>query len=176
MILVTDPRRTPDPAAAAQGLPRGSLVIFRSFGAVDSVAVGRRLKAVARRRGLLLLVGADPALARVIGADGVHLPERLAHRAGRLRRARPDWLVTAAAHGGAAIRRARLAGAQAVLLSPVFESASPSAGRPLGPVRFAALARGAGAPVYALGGLNEKTAPRISGAAGLAAVEMLART
>jgi thiamine-phosphate pyrophosphorylase len=57
----------------------------------------------------------------------------------------------------------------------VFESASPSAGRPLGPVRFAALARRAGLPVYALGGVRTKNAPRLlgSGAAGLAMVEGL---
>ncbi len=59
----------------------------------------------------------------------------------------------------------------------MFKSRSPSAGRPLGPVRFAALARQAGLPVYALGGVKTKNAPRLkgSGAAGLAMVEGLAR-
>jgi thiamine-phosphate pyrophosphorylase len=58
----------------------------------------------------------------------------------------------------------------------VFASASPSAGRPLGALGFAALARGAGLPVYALGGVNAATARLLarSGAAGLAAVEALA--
>ena len=140
--------------------------------------MGRRLKAVARRRGLFLLAGADPALARAIGADGVHLPERLAHRARALRRGRPGWVVTAAAHSRASILRAARAGVDAVLVSPVFESLSPSAGRPLTLVRFAALARGAPVPVYALGGVDGRTARRLtgSGAAGLAAVGAVART
>ena len=175
MLFLTDPRRTPHPDRDAAGLPRGSGVGFRAFGAPDAVALGLRLRTVTRRRGLLLLVGADPALARAIGADGVHLPERLAHRAGALRRARPGWIVTAAAHDEAAVRRARRAGAQGVLVSPVFESASASAGRPMGPLRFAALTRRAGLPVYALGGIDAATARRLTsaGAAGIAAVSGL---
>jgi thiamine-phosphate pyrophosphorylase len=176
LLFVTDPGRTPDPEAVARRLPRGSAIVFRAFGDEEAVAQGRRLAAIARQRGLVLLAGADPALARAIGAHGVHLPERLAHRAGTLKRLRPAWLVTAAAHGPAAARRALRAGADAVLVSPVFESRSPSAGRPLGAVRFAALARKAGGPVYALGGVNGRTARRLigSGAVGFAAVEALA--
>ena len=151
-------------------------MIFRAFEAADGEARGRRLAAVARRRGLVLLAGADAGLASRIRAAGVHLPERAARRAGALRRAHPRWLATAAAHDARAIRRARLAGVDAVLVSPVFASASPSAGRPLGVVRFAALVRGAGLPVYALGGVNARTARRLleSGAIGVAAVEALA--
>jgi thiamine-phosphate pyrophosphorylase len=108
----------------------------------------------------------------------VHLPERLARRAGAIRRSRPGWLVTAAAHSAPAALRAARAGAMAVLISPVFPSRSPSAGRQLTPLRFAALARTTPAPVYALGGVNEKTAPRLlgSGAVGIAAVGAFART
>lgn len=153
------------------------MVIFRAFGAAGAEARGRALKAVARRRRLVLLVGADPELARRIGADGVHLPERGAHRARALKRARPDWVVTAAAHSLPAARRAFRHGADAVLLSAVFASRSPSASAPLGPVRFSALVREAGGPVYALGGVNELTAPRLvsSGAIGVAAVEAFGR-
>ncbi len=153
-------------------------MIFRAFGAADAVATGRRLATVCRRQGLILLVGADAALARAVGADGVHLPERLAHRAGAIRRGRPGWTVTAAAHGRVAIRRARRAGAMAVLVSPVFESPSPSAGAPLGVIRFAALASGARCPVYALGGIDALGAQRLraTGAAGVAAVSAMSRT
>ena len=175
-MLMTDPARVPDPLAAVKRLPRGSAVVFRAFGAVDAVAEGRRLAHAARRRGIVLLAGADPALALAIRADGVHLPERLSHQAGALRRAHPRWLITVAAHGEAAARRARLSGADAVVISPVFASRSPSAGRPLGTVRFAALARGARMPAYVLGGVNTATAARLvgSGAVGIAAVEALA--
>lgn len=169
LILVTDPERTPDPVALARLLPRGSGVIYRPFGEPGARKTARRLARVAKARGLVLLIGADAV--RVAGA-GVHLPERLAHRAGAMKRARAGVLVTAAAHSLAAALKARRYGADAVLLSTVFKSRSPSASRPLGPVRFAALVRRAGLPVYALGGVKTKNAPRLlgSGAAGLAMV------
>ena len=174
LILVTDPDRTPDPVALAERLPCGCGVIFRGFGRKGAGKTARRLGQVARERRLVLLIGADSV--RVRGA-GVHLPERLAHRAGAIKRARPGLVVTVAAHSLPALIRARRAGADAALLSAVFKSRSPSAGRPLGPIRFAALARQAGLPVYALGGIKTKNAPRLmgSGAVGLAMVEGLAK-
>ena len=156
-------------------LPRGAGVIYRAFGGVDAVREGRRLVRVARRRGLLVLVGADPRLAARIGADGVHLPQRLAARARGVKAARRTWIVTAAAHSAAAICAARRGGADAVFVSPVFPSASASAGRPIGALRFAALVGSAGLPLFALGGVNASTARRLglTRAAGLAAVEAL---
>jgi thiamine-phosphate pyrophosphorylase len=153
-------------------------VVYRAFGDPRAIETGRRLVRAARRGGLLLLAGADPGLASRISADGVHLPERAAARARALVRARPGWIVTCAAHGPRAIVRARRAGADAVVLSPVFASASSSAGRPLGALRFARLVRMARLPVYALGGVGARTARRLagSGAAGFAAVEALAQT
>ena len=175
LLMLTDPRRTPDPLDAAAGLPRGAGVIYRAFGDPEAVRVGLALAALCRRRGLILLVGADEALAVRIGAQGLHLPERDVAKGRAIRARRPKWIVTGAAHSRRALARAAAAGLHAALLSPVFESLSPSAGRPLGAVRFARLARGAGLPVYALGGINVSTARRLagSGASGLAAVEAL---
>jgi len=154
-------------------LPPGSAVVYRAFGAADAEVRARRLLAVARSRGLKLLIGADAALALRIGADGVHLPERLAAEARALRH--KDLLVTAAAHGLSAARRALAFGADAVVVSAIFPSASASAGPPMGPVRLAALVRAAAGPVYALGGINDKTARRLlpTGVVGIAAVEAL---
>jgi thiamine-phosphate pyrophosphorylase len=176
LVLMTDPQRMPDPVGAARRLPPGSMVIFRAYGAADAVTTGLRLAAVARSRGLTLLAGADVRLARRIGAAGVHLPERLGHRARAVRAAWPEALITIAAHSRHAVRRAERFGADAVILSPVFPSSSPSAGRHMGRLRFAAVARAAGGPVYALGGVTMKNAPELlgSGAAGIAAVSALA--
>jgi len=176
LLFFTDPARTPDPAAVARTLPAGSAVVFRAFGAPDAEAQALELLAIARARGLRLLVGADWRLAGRIGAHGVHLPERLAHRAGALKTAYPAWPVTAAAHSLRAARAALAAGADAAVVSTAFASNSPSAGRPLGPVRLARLVRAAGGPVYALGGINNETARRLkdAGLVGLAAVEGLA--
>ena len=170
ILFFTDPERTPDIGAVAARLPVGSAVVFRGFGAEDAVAQALALRALTRRLGLKLLIGADADLARRVEADGVHLPERLAHRAGPLKRSRPGWIVTAAAHSVRAARRA--VGVDAVVLSVAFPSASRSAGPAMGPVRLATALRAAGRPAYALGGISELTAARVSHLrlTGLAAV------
>lgn len=175
LMFFTDPGRTPDPQAVTRRLPVGSGVVFRAFGAADAEARAEDLLRIARSGGLKLLIGADHRLAARIGAHGVHLPERLAHRARPLKTAHPGWIVTAAAHSLSAARRALAHGADAVVVSAAFASRSPSAGPPLGAVRIAALARAAGGPVYALGGITNKTARRLkdAGLVGLAAVEGL---
>jgi thiamine-phosphate pyrophosphorylase len=165
LLLLTDEVRLPDPLAAAARLPRGAGVILRHYGAPDRAALAARLAALCRRRGLLLLVAEDWRLAAAVRADGVHLPERPQRRF----RGRPGWLVTAAAHSAPALIRAARRGADAALLSPAFPTRSHP-GRPaLGPARFARLAHAAPLPVYALGGVDERTAARLRGAVGVAA-------
>ena len=96
----------------------------------------------------------------------------------RIRARRPGWLITVAAHSPRAVQGAARLGADAAILSTVFESASPSAGRPLGPLRLAAIARTSPVPVYALGGVEMKNARRLNatGVVGIAAVEGIVRT
>lgn len=157
-------------------LPAGSAVIYRAFGSADAETEGRRLRRLARARRLVFLVGADAVLAARLGADGVHLPERLMARAPRLRQAHRGWLITGAAHGPRAIAKAARLKLDAALVSAVFASASPSAGRPIGSLRFALVVRQTRLPVIALGGIDTRTARRLanSGAAGLAAIAGLA--
>ncbi|HEX4180417.1 MAG TPA: thiamine phosphate synthase [Caulobacteraceae bacterium] len=173
--FLTDPIRTPDPIAIAARLPRGAAVVYRTFGSEDRLAIASALRRLTHARGLKLLIGTDWRLAAVVGADGVHLPQRLAYLAPRLRRSRPGWLISTAAHNQAAIIAAARWRVDAILASVVFDSRSRSAtGRVLGPVRFAAMVRASWLPVIALGGVNDRTAPRLlrSAAAGLAGVEV----
>ena len=171
LYFFTDPVRTPDPVRVALRLPRGAAVVYRHFGAPDRRQVAQRLARVCRQRRLVLLIAADPCLARAVRADGVHWPERLLKR-----RSSASWLETAAAHGREGISRAARAGIDACVLGPVFPSRSASAKSALGAIRASALAGRASLPVIALGGINARTAKRLIGRgfAGLAAVEALA--
>jgi thiamine-phosphate pyrophosphorylase len=173
VFFVTDPDRTPDPLGVAEGLPRGACVVFRGFGRPGAAAIAKALARIARRRGLVLLIGADARLAARVGAHGVHLPERSLCDAHRIKGRRPHWLVTGAAHSQRALAVAAGQRLDAVLLSAAFASHSPSAGRPLGPTRLARLVQGARLPVIALGGVNGRTAKRLvgTGVCGFAAVE-----
>jgi len=167
--FMTDPKRTPKPERIAERLPPGFGVIYRHYGANDRFEVGARLAAICRRRRLMLLVSADPQLAQRIHADGVHWPEA-ALRGGRLRH--PHWVETTSAHSPRAVAKAGRFEMDAAILSAIFASASPSAGAPMGPLRFREIARAAPLPVYALGGVTHRNATRaMTHAAGWASIE-----
>jgi len=173
--LVTDVTRLSDPLPAIARLKPGDGVLFRHYELTPSrrLALGLKVAALCQRRGLVLLVAGDLRLARRLKADGMHLPERLARRI-----APGHGLLTLAAHDAGAVARAARAGANAVLVSPVFATASHPGVAGLGPVRFAALATAAarrGLVVYALGGMSEQHRRRLGGlpVAGYAAIGSL---
>ena len=170
--FVTDPARTPDPAAIASGIPAGFGVIYRHFGAADREGVARALAGICRRRGLAFLVAADPGLAVKVGADGIHWPFRLRHGARRWQTRFAVQMVSA--HSGREMRVAAALPVDGVLLSTVFASRSASAGTAMGALRFRQLVRDAGLTVYALGGVTPENAGAIAGAAGFAAVDGMA--
>ncbi|WP_454761948.1 thiamine phosphate synthase [Caulobacter segnis] len=176
LLFFTDPARVSNPEAVAERLPTGAGIVFRAFGAEDAVDQGRRLRAIADARGLILLAGAHASLAEGIGADGLHLPEASVAAIPRLRAEHARWLITAAAHDVLAVQAAERAGADAVVVSPVFPSNSPSAGEPLGIEGLKALVAATTLPVYALGGVRARTVTQLigSGIVGIAAVEALA--
>lgn len=161
---MTDDQRLPDPRAAARALPKGSLVILRG----TALRFAREMRVI---RGLRLLIANDGALAARVGADGLHLSEARAHEAAHWRARHPSWLITAAAHS----LRATTAQADAVLLSPVFETRSHPGAASLG-LRALTIARQAPVPAYALGGVDVVTVRRLKGGAfaGIAAIGALA--
>jgi len=167
LFFFTDPERTPDPCTIARRLPRGTAIVYRHFGADDRAQTARALAAIARSRQLKLLIAADPELARAVGADGVHWPERsLQPRGG-------ESLMTAAAHSAEAVARASEAGADACVLAPVFETRSASGNAPIGLFKASQIARAACIPVIALGGVDALRARLLAGRgfAGCAAVD-----
>lgn len=156
--VLTDPVRTPDPVAVAERLPVGSGLIYRHFGSTERFGIASQLRDVTRFRGCRFLVSADPELARLSHADGLHWPENC------LAQIRYDqrWgLQTTSAHSITALHRAQARDLDAVFCSSIFPSASPTAGRPLGPFRLAAWARATTLPVFALGGVNARTIRRL---------------
>ncbi|MBX9745591.1 MAG: thiamine phosphate synthase [Hyphomonadaceae bacterium] len=169
LYFFTDPARIPNPCAVARKLPRGTAIVYRHFGAADRVRMARRLIAICRSRGLKLLIAADAELAARVGADGVHWPEQ------RLVPRSSEALMTASAHSAEAVGRAISAGADACVLSPIFPTASGSGHPPLGLFRASQIARAAGVPVIALGGINARRANLLAGRgfAGVAAVGAL---
>ncbi len=168
LFILTDPQRTPDPVRLAEHVPEGCGLILRTFGQASIEAAAFPMAEIARARDLSLLISANPELASRAGAQGVHWPQWSLAQA---HRPWPGALVTASAHDPHALRRAQGI-TDAILVSTVFASSSPSAGRPMGAFRLAAWARRSATPVYGLGGVTGVTVRRLTGLgiAGAAAV------
>lgn len=173
-FLLTDHTRLPDPTDALTRLPRGAVVILRHPDPSELEVLARRTMAPAHRLGLKVLLAADVRLVQKLRADGVHLSAARARQGPlRIAKKRPGFLITAAAHGVAELKRAAHAGADVALVSPVFITASHPGAPTLGPIRFARLTRNTSIPVIALGGVTLQTARRLrlGPAHGLAAID-----
>lgn len=176
LLLMTDPERLPDPLPVIARLPKGiSAVIYRDYGRTDREGYGRIVRDFCRARGIRFLVAGDLALAIRLKADGLHLPEYLVGGLGgrgRLRRPRAGFIVTAAVHGEGAARRAGAMGVDALVVSPVFPTASHPEAAVLGSRGFRRISVAGGRPAYALGGLDPDNARRLRGMdlAGLAGI------
>lgn len=170
--LMTDERITEADLLRAIGrLPRGGAIVFRHYSLPERErrALFDRVRRAARRRHALILLAGDAAQARRWGADGHH------GRAGRPFCTHRDWLHSAPVHNHRERVAARRAGANVMLISPLFATRSHPGARPLGPPRFAALVRGAGVPAIALGGVKPRHAALVLrlGASGYAAIDGL---
>lgn len=164
--LLTDPRMGDGLWDALQRLPRGAGIIFRHYAASDRREIYERVRQVARGRRLLLVLAGTPQEAIGWRADGAYGPSQ--HR----RPARP-LLRAASAHDRREIRLAERAGADIILLSPVFATRSHPGDRTLGPLRFGLLASHAKADIISLGGMNARRARRLRplGASGWAGID-----
>ncbi len=182
LFLMTDAARGGDPVAAASRLPparvRGcgpgwAAVVLRHDGVPGRERLAAQLARLCRSRGLCFLVARDGRLALRFRA-GLHLADGMRPPLCWRRR---GGLLTVAAHGPRALRRAKALHADLALLSPLFPTLSHPGAPALGPVRFASLVGRAGLAVAALGGLAggwRARAARRAGAAAFAAVGALA--
>lgn len=137
-------------------------------------ALARALVARARALKVRVLVAGDPPLAQRVRASGLHLPEarlKLPLALGPRMRLK-STIVTIAVHSLRGIFRAARLGADAVILGPVFPTASHPGAAPLGVLRFTRLCRHSPIPVYGIGGIGPKTALKLkdSGAVGIAGI------
>ena len=146
---MTDERMGEALWAAVAALPRGSGIVFRHFAtaAPERAILLDRLARLARRRGLVLIEAAAPR-------QPLHLHP---------------------AHSAAEAIAAARAGADLILVSPVYATRTHPGARPLGPVRAAIIARRVAIPAIALGGMTDARFKRLRklGFVGWAAIDGL---
>jgi thiamine-phosphate pyrophosphorylase len=172
--LMTDERIGDALWPALARLPRGSGVVFRHYATPQDARrrLFERVRAIARRRGLTLVLAGPLRQAAGWRADGVH------GRSGHVRTARP-LIRTAPAHDQSELVAAMRARADLIFLSPVFPTRSHPGAPALRPIRFGlAVPRPSpGNRIVALGGMTPHRFQRLRalGAYGWAAIDALAR-
>ncbi len=173
---------TPSPGdepAFLQGLQRSldagvDWVQFRAPW-MDAARYGRlaeRVVATCRASGVQVSLHGDAALARELGADGVHLGQKdldaYDGRDGRLR-------LGISCHTAEELRRALESKPAYLILGPVQETASHPGTKSLGWEGFRSIAAASTVPVYGIGGLgpDDLTAAHSHGAHGVASIRAL---
>lgn len=136
------------------------------YGALAAYAVP-----LCHRRGIRLLLNADPNLVRETGAAGVHLGSARLMALDRRPLESPFW-VAASCHDLRELRHAERIGADFAVLAPVCPTATHPGARPLGWEAFAALVDEVAIPVFALGGLRpaDTAEAKRRGAQGVAGI------
>jgi len=139
------------------------------------LAAALALRALTRRHGARLIVNDRLDVARAAVADGVHLPAASFALADARRLVGPEILVGRSTHAPAEAVAAGDAGADYVILGPIF--ATPSKARYGAPLGIGALtaAGTSTAPVLAIGGITPELAARAreAGAHGVAVVRAI---
>ncbi|MBK5941037.1 thiamine monophosphate synthase [Halochromatium roseum] len=117
-------------------------------------ALAQACAPVCRQAGAQLVLNCDPALARELPGDGLHLTEaRLAALTERPQINKS--LLGASCHSAEALAKSAALDLEYALLSPVKHTQSHPDATPLGWSTFAELVDRACLPVYALGGVDE---------------------
>ena len=144
--LMTDERMGDGLWGAIDRMPEGAGIVVRHYSlrAEDRAELAERIAQIARERGLVVAVAGDVDLAERVGAELVHNPRT---DRGRLPFSR-------AVHSFDGAEAARVEGAALVFVSPVFSTKSHPGAPALGEKQAAMIARAAGVPAIALGGMN----------------------
>jgi thiamine-phosphate pyrophosphorylase len=121
-------------------------IVFRHYGLSSGArsVLARRIADICHRRTVTLAIAADVELARTLRADLVHNPtEPLS-----------DLPFSRAVHSIDEAKGASSEGASLVFVSPVFPTSSHPGRKPLYGARAVQIAKAAGVPAIALGGMD----------------------
>lgn len=176
LLLVTDPR--PDLAARVEAAVRGGVdvVQLRHKGAAthELVALAEELREIcASEAGVLFTVNDDVELARIVGADGVHLGQEDEPVARAREVLGPEAVVGRSAGTVEEAREAAREGADYLGVGTVFATPTKPDAQVAGIALVAAVARESlPLPWFAIGGITRDTGPEVAaaGAPGFAVV------
>ncbi|MFO0579549.1 MAG: thiamine phosphate synthase [Polyangia bacterium] len=155
--------------AALAAAPPGAVVLQlrnkdKALGGRDLLRLAERLRERTASHGALLLVNDRLDVARIVGADGVHLPSSGLPVGAARRVAGEALLISAATHSLSEARMAALGGADLVTFGPIWptpskpllpkQSLKQGGVTPRGPEALGETVHAVPVPVFALGGID----------------------
>lgn len=181
LMMVTDRRRSARPLAetvrlAIEGGVDAVQLRERDMEGRDFHRLADELRKITREAGVKLIVNQRLDIAVAVGADGVHLGWRSlgvrdVHQLGG-----DHMLAGVSCHDAQQMREAEEAGANYLLLGPVFPTPSKEGLVPaMGISTFKELCASTKLPVMGIGGVTEENAAEViaAGAVGVAAISSL---
>ena len=181
LMVVTDRRRSRQPIVetvrlALEGGADAVQLRERDLEGAELFRLAEEMRRVTRDAGAALIINHRTDVALAVEADGVHLGWRSLPPNEIRKLAEKRLKIGVSCHDAAQLRSAEAAGADYVLLGPVFFTAS-KAGRvePIGVEAMKTLVSGTGLPVIAIGGITPENAwaVREAGVAGVAAISAI---
>ncbi|MBF0213265.1 MAG: thiamine phosphate synthase [Magnetococcales bacterium] len=178
LIITESPLREdlePLLARALTGAPFDLLLRDKGAAANRLIALGRRLKPLLHAAGGRLLIHDRADIARLVEADGLHLPENGMSTREARQLLGTEVLLGRSCHEPENAREHLLQGGDYVTLSPVFITGSHPEAIPLGVVRFSQWRARIPGAVLALGGIHEGNVRTVldAGATGVALIRGL---
>ena len=183
VLLITDRKQARRPleemvAGALRGGCRWISLREKDLPTHEQAALALRLVRLTAPLGARLMLHGDPRIARETGLFGIHLPAGVDGRSARAALGPAAW-VSASAHSLDEVLAVAAAGVDAVMLSPVFATASkPGYGPAFGLEALVESARLSPIPIIALGGITDGSRVRAcleAGASGVAVMGVVMR-
>lgn len=183
LYLITDRHECPRPlpevvAEACKAGVRAVQLREKDLSSLDLFKLGRQLKRICDNEGAQLIVNDRVDIALALGTAGVHLTTRSLPIQVARRLIPKASLVGVSTHGLAEAISADEAGADFIVLSPIFETGSASfQGKTLGIEGLRRVCEKVALPTYALGGITPGRAKECidAGAFGVAVRSIIMR-
>jgi len=174
---MTGSRRLAEWVELLAGADRAPVLQWRFKGLTDTAALegARELRAATRDQGVLFFINDRPDIARLVGADGVHVGQEDLDPAD-VRRLLPEALIGVSTHNARQFETALASPADYIAVGPVFGTSSKANPDPVVGAEFVSWASSRTTrPIVAIGGLNQANAASVvrAGARGIAVISEL---
>ena len=174
MFFFTDRKRIGDVCAVVETLPKNTAIIIREYDLSfdDRYIFAQKISALAKQKGLKILVGKDWELAKKLAADGVHFSDL--DQDFMIPKNHQNMILSYSCHHSSSIQKAEKLNADLVFYSPIFASKSHLDEKPAGVDKLRQFVAKSSLPTYALGGINEENIRLLTntGIAGIGGISM----